>query len=109
MHLLQLSIIRRLNFLLFSVSLFSTLHAGENSSVAVHIPKTLQSITIDGYLNDAAWKEAAIIKDFYTYRPVDGQPATEETAVFLAYNESSLYVAFICFSRPDTILHLQTG
>ncbi len=104
MHILRLSILKLLNFLLFSVSLFSTLHAGEYSSVAVHIPQIFQSITIDGYLNDAAWKEAAIIKDFYTYRPVDGQPAAEKTAVFLAYDESSLFVAFICFDpSPDQI------
>lgn len=94
---LQLSIKGLLNACVVFLLLLSAVYASEDSLSSVTIPRFNESITIDGYLTEPVWKDAAIIKDFYTYRPVDGQPATEQTAVLLGYDESSLYVAFICF------------
>lgn len=99
---LQLSIKGLLNACVVFLLLLSAVHASEDSLSSVTIPRFNESITIDGYLTEPVWKDAAIIKDFYTYRPVDGQPATEQTAVLLGYDESSLYVAFICFDPFQT-------
>ena len=93
-----------LNLLVFSIFFTSTLFAGEDSLFTVHIPRFNESVKIDGYLDDPVWKEAAAIKGFYTFRPVDGQPADEQTAVLLGYGPSALYIAFICFdSTPYNI------
>lgn len=68
------------------------------------IPKISGNIKIDGYLNEPAWKAALKVDDFYTYYPVDGKPADEKTAVLFGYDESSLYIAVICFdSSPELI------
>ena len=93
-----------LNLVVFSIFFTSTLFAGEDSLFTVHIPRFDGSVKIDGYLDDPVWKEAASIKNFYTYRPLDGQPAEEQTAVLLGYGPTALYVAFICFdSTPYKI------
>jgi hypothetical protein len=93
-----------LNLILFSVLFSSNLDAGDDSLFTVNIPRVNGSVKIDGFLDDAVWKEAAKIKNFYTYRPVDGQPAEEQTAVLLGYGSSSLYIAFVCFdSTPYNI------
>jgi hypothetical protein len=93
-----------LNLIIFSVLFASNLVAGDDSLFTVTIPRVSGSIKVDGFLNDAVWKEATTIKNFYSYRPIDGQPAGEQTAVLLGYGSSSLYIAFVCFdSKPFNI------
>ena len=49
---------------------------------------------IDGRLDDAAWIDAARITEFVQLQPLDGAPATEATDVYLAYDSTSIYLAF---------------
>lgn len=49
---------------------------------------------IDGNIDDAAWGNAAQITTFVQQRPSDGEPATEDTVVYVAYDEDHLYLAF---------------
>jgi hypothetical protein len=93
-----------LSHFIFLLLFITNLYAGDDSLFTVTIPRLNGSIKIDGFLDDALWKEAATIKNFYTYRPVDGQQAEEQTAVLLGYGSSSLYIAFVCFdSTPYNI------
>ncbi len=48
---------------------------------------------LDGRLDDAAWKTAAKITRFTQQNPREGEPATEPTEVWLAYDSRNLYVA----------------
>src|SRR4051812_16122248 len=50
-----------------------------------------QPPTIDGRLDDPAWRTAAHISDFVQRRPLDGAPASELTDVYLAYDRDHLY------------------
>ena len=50
--------------------------------------------TVDGRLDDAVWQDAARITEFVQRQPVEGAPATEDTEVFLAYDNSNIYLAF---------------
>ena len=68
------------------------------------IPPTDQKITIDGVLNEPAWKEALRLEAFYTYYPLDGEKAPEKTVAFFIYSESSLYVAFICLDKMPNLI-----
>ncbi|TFG96527.1 MAG: hypothetical protein E4H13_12045, partial [Calditrichales bacterium] len=104
MRPLPVSIQVLLNSLLFVQLLLTPLTASDDSSPSVMIPRLANPVKIDGYLNELAWREAVVIQEFYTYRPVDGQLAEEETAALLAYDAGSLYLAFICFDpQPDRI------
>jgi hypothetical protein len=95
---------RLLSYIALFILFASNLFAQDDSLFTITIPHLNGSIKIDGFLNDDAWKEATSIKQFYSYRPVDGQPAEEKTAVLLGYSQSSLYIAFICFdSAPSNI------
>ncbi len=49
---------------------------------------------IDGRLDDAAWIDAVHISEFVQLQPLDGAPATESTDVYLAYDSTSIYLAF---------------
>jgi hypothetical protein len=57
---------------------------------------------IDGQLDDAVWQRAAKITEFTQEAPVEGAPATEDTEVYLAYDNNNLYFGFyLHYSDPS--------
>ena len=56
--------------------------------------RTDQPPTIDGQLDDATWRTAALITEFVQTNPVEGAPPTENTEVRIAYDADYLYFAF---------------
>jgi hypothetical protein len=58
--------------------------------------QTAAPVTIDGTLDDAVWKLAAPATGFIQADPLEGQPASEETEVRLAYDSDYLYIAVFC-------------
>lgn len=71
-------------------------------AIAVSEPPVL-----DGVLDDAAWSQAAEFSDFYVAE-LDKVP-TERTVVWLAYDDSSVYIAARCYDRsPGTLRMEQT-
>ncbi|MGI8811079.1 MAG: DUF5916 domain-containing protein [Pyrinomonadaceae bacterium] len=72
-------------------------------SHAVTVPKFAAAIVIDGRPDEAAWKDAAVFKDFYQTSPGDNIPASKPTEVLVMYDEKNLYVAFKCWDEKDKI------
>ena len=62
--------------------------------VTVRPRRTTTPPTVDGLLDDAVWSTAARITEFVQREPMDGAPATEDTDVYVAYDDSNLYLAF---------------
>jgi len=63
-----------------------------------------EPIQIDGRLDEAAWKRAGA-NGFIQNDPQDGQPSTEQTEVWIAFDDKALYVAARCLdSEPDRIV-----
>ena len=48
---------------------------------------------VDGRLDDAVWRTAVRITDFTQSAPIDGAPPTEETEVWIAYDNANVYFA----------------
>jgi hypothetical protein len=61
---------------------------GRPSLTAVRIS---EPPSIDGRLDDAAWRSAALIDRFVQEEPQEGEPATEKTEVRVAYDAQTLY------------------
>ena len=73
--------------------------AGRPNVTAV---RTAQPPTIDGNLDDAVWQRATRITDFVQQSPLEGQPATEDTEVYLAYDDEHLYFGLYAhYSEPS--------
>ena len=49
---------------------------------------------IDGRLDDAVWETATHLTEFIQITPLEGVPGTEESEVWLAYDDSYIYIAF---------------
>ena len=62
--------------------------------VTVRPRRTTTPPTVDGLLDDAVWSNAARITEFVQRQPVDGAPASEDTDVYVAYDDTNLYLAF---------------
>ena len=58
---------------------------------------------LDGdVLGDSAWHGVIPATDFWQTRPNDGEPATQETQVFVGYTDYALYVGVIAFDDEPT-------
>ena len=70
--------------------------------VTVRPRRTTTPPTVDGLLDDAVWGDAARITEFVQREPQDGAPATEDTDVYVAYDDANLYLAFHAkYENPD--------
>ena len=56
-------------------------------------------VNLDGLLDEDVWKTAPVADRFVQAEPKDGQPATEDTEVRVAFDEDSLYIAAYCHDR----------
>ena len=52
---------------------------------------------IDGKLDDTCWQKSAKTGELLQFEPQRGEPATQPTTIYLAYDANYLYVAFECF------------
>ena len=64
---------------------------------------------IDGRLDDPVWEHAPVATDFVQHQPDEGEPATQQTAVRLVYDDEALYIGVMCYeSNPDSIVSMLT-
>src|SRR5205085_9270399 len=69
----------------------------------VRVPRFETAPTIDGKLDDAIWKQAAVFKDFYQIQPGDNLAPSRQTEMFMGYDAHMLYIAFHAYDEPDKI------
>lgn len=69
----------------------------------VDIPKLEPLMVIDGKLDDPAWKNAAVFKDFIQVAPGDNIEPSRKTEAFAFYDEKNLYLGFRCWDEKDKI------
>ena len=64
-----------------------------------------QAPVIDGNLDEAIWREAAMVDAFTQQEPSDGAPASERTEVLLLYDAEHLYIGLRAFdSDPGSVI-----
>jgi hypothetical protein len=72
----------------------SLLLALDLSAPHAHAVRTTQAPTIDGHLDDEAWK-AALVSDTFTQQyPDEAKPAAEHTSMRVLYDDEALYIGF---------------
>ena len=54
---------------------------------------------IDGKLDDVCWQNSATTGELLQFEPESGEPATQPTTIYVAYDANNLYVAFECFKN----------
>lgn len=63
-------------------------------------------LKLDGELDEAAWREAALIDGFTQTEPDLGKPVSEKTEVLIFYDSRAIYFGFRCYdSHPDKVIY----
>jgi hypothetical protein len=70
---------------------------GANERYHVEARRANQAPAIDGVLDEAVWRDAAMIDSFTQQEPSDGAPASERTEVLVLYDAEHLYVGVRAF------------
>jgi hypothetical protein len=88
---------------LLPLYLVAPLSAGQFSVRTIPAVRTDKPPVIDGKLDDDAWRNAPVAKEFidiYT-----GKPAVDQTEAYILYDNTAIYVAFYCHdSQPEAIV-----
>ncbi|WP_419934018.1 DUF5916 domain-containing protein [Candidatus Palauibacter sp.] len=74
-------------------------HARAAAAPALHAVRAPTLPRIDGQLDDDAWNEAPIARDFVQFRPDPGRPASERTEVRVLYTDDAVYIGARMFDR----------
>jgi hypothetical protein len=69
----------------------------DTGRAALRAVRTAQPLTIDGALDEAFYRETPSISDFRQLEPRYGEPATERTELWLAFDADYVYVTFRCW------------
>ena len=72
-------------------------YSGIAKQLDVRIPRFEAQAKIDGVLDEPVWSRAAILTGFSQYRPVDGRPAEDSTAVLVWYAPDAIYFGIRAF------------
>ena len=62
-------------------------------------PRIEAAVRIDGVLDEVPWSRAAVLTGFSQYRPADGRPAEDSTAVLVWYAPDAIYFGIRAFER----------
>jgi hypothetical protein len=68
----------------------------EQTPETLYAVRTQEIPKIDGILDEKVWQTPPIKKDFISYDPLYGDKLPQETLVWAAYDNKSLYFAFMC-------------
>lgn len=63
----------------------------------LHLFKTTEKIKIDGILDEPVWKTCVPAGDFWQNFPYDTCLAKTKTVAYVTYNETSIFIAAICY------------
>ncbi len=80
----------------------STLSAQEKKTYTATTGENLE-ITINGKLDEEAWKNAVWQDHFIQFEPQEGAEPTKQTEFAILYDANNIYVAFRAYDDPDSI------
>ncbi len=69
----------------------------------LRIPRASTPPKLEDYLDGKSRTDEARVTGFLQRDPRDGTPVSQETTVFLSYDDKSLYVIFVCKDDPKQI------
>jgi hypothetical protein len=80
--------------LILSLPLFAQ---KKNRKFQYHIRQATSPIKIDGIIDEQAWQDAEVAKNFWMVIPMDTSLAKTQTEVRMAYDQKNLYILVICY------------
>ena len=90
--------------MLFCTLCFNTLCIAQkvNNDYLLHIHKTSTPIIVDGLIEESAWKEADVAKNFHMIVPLDNRPANQHSEARMTFDDKYFYFAVIFYNNKYT-------
>jgi hypothetical protein len=82
---------------LFLLYCSAALAQKKNAAFRLEMQKASSAITIDGVLDEAAWKDAAVAGNFFMVLPMDTSAARVRTDVRMTYDDRHLFLSAECY------------
>ena len=80
-------------------------HARAAAAPSLQAVRAAAAVNIDGRLDEPAWADAPLARDFVQFRPDPGQPASERTEVRVLYTDDAVFIGARMHDRdPDRII-----
>jgi hypothetical protein len=79
-------------------------YRGTARQLDVAPPRIDAEIRIDGVLDEAPWRQAAMLTGFSMYRPQDGRPAEDSTEVLVWYSPDAIYFGVRAFEAHGSVI-----
>ena len=80
-----------------------TVYDGRRAETSVRIPRVEDEATVDGVLDDAAWRRAARLTGFSQYAPTDGVAAADSTEVLVWYSATAIHFGIRAFEAHGAV------
>src|SRR6266849_10541052 len=78
---------------------------GRLRHIEVHLPRIENAaVRLDGVLDDPVWRQAALLKGFTQYRPVDSRPAADSTEVLAFYAPDAIYFGIRAYEAHGNVV-----
>jgi len=91
-----------------SIPISSFTSTNEFKSITAKRLEDNQVIQLDGILTENAWQRTTPVSEFLQQEPIEGEPASEKTEVFIVFNQDHLYIGAILYdSDSERILAYQ--
>jgi hypothetical protein len=91
-------------FLVIQAATQPPVYDGRLRQTEVRAPRFESIVRIDGVLDDDAWRQAAVLKGFTQYRPVDSRPAEDSTEVLVWYAPDAVYFGIRGFEAHGNVV-----
>ncbi len=76
---------------------------GRAGQTEVAIPRTTDTLRVDGTLDEPAWARAAVLTGFSQFNPTDGRPAVDSTEALVIYGPDAIYLAVRAYAPEGTV------
>src|SRR5258708_30849516 len=90
-------------FVLQSAGTQQPVFDGHLRQLDVRVPRIEAAVHIDGVLDEAVWRQAALLTGFSQYRPVDSRPAEDSTQVLVFYAPDAIYFGIRAFETHGPV------
>jgi hypothetical protein len=75
------------------------------SDVTITARRVLKPLRVDGRFDDDMYQELSPFTEFIQQDPREGEPASERTELWVAFDDENIYFAVKCYhSDPDRII-----
>src|SRR6266540_5914468 len=91
-------------FLLQSAGTQQPVFDGHLRQLDVRVPRLEAAVHIDGVLDEDVWRQAALLKGFSQYRPVDSRPAEDSTEVLVFYASDAIYFGIRAYESHGNVV-----